>query len=100
VIAIATLLLALPLGLWCRSRLVAHTAYALAYLWCFVYQTLYLLLDSLDPDATAPAFTAGEFPLSYGVVTLLVLAVGFCLVEGGHRWGARRRSGRVAAVPA
>lgn len=92
-IALVTVLLALPLGVLCRHRLVAHTAYAIAYLWAFTFQTLYLLMDSLGGAAGA-AFRPGEFPLSYGVVTLLVLVVGLGLVELGHRLGERRRSRR------
>ncbi len=98
-IAIATVLLALPLGVLCRSRQVALTTYAVAYLWAFTFQTLYLLLDSLARDAGA-AFRPGEFPLSYGLVTLAVLVVGLGLVEAGHRLGTRRRGRRGVSVPA
>ena len=60
-IAVVTVLCAFPLGYFLRSRLAATTTYAVAYLWAFVFQTLYLLLDSLG-DSTNPAFEAGEFP--------------------------------------
>ena len=89
-IAIVTLLLAFPLGFALRSRLAAGVVYAVAYLWAFTFQTLYLLLDSLG-GADAPAFEAGEFPLSYGLVALAVLGVGLGLVQVGHRAGDRRR---------
>ena len=89
-IAIVTLLLAFPLGFALRSRLAAGVTYAVAYLWAFTFQTLYLLLDSLG-GAANPAFEAGEFPLSYGVVALAILAVGLGLVQLGHRVGNRRR---------
>ncbi len=98
-IAIVTLLLAFPLGLALRSRLAAYTAYAVAYLWALVFQTLYLLLDSLGGGAD-PAFAPGEFPWSYGLVTLLVLVGGFGLVAAGHRVGSRRRSRHPALAPA
>ena len=75
-IAIVTVLAALPLGFFVRNRLAAATAYAVAYLWAFTFQTLYLLLDSLG-GGSAPAFEVDEFPLDYGVVTLAVFAVGF-----------------------
>jgi hypothetical protein len=87
-IAVITLLLALPLGYLVRSRLAASTAYAVAYLWAFVFQTLYLLLDSLG-DGAAPAFEPGEFPWQYGVVTALVFGAGFALVNLGHWLKAR-----------
>ena len=54
-VAIITLLLCVPLGWFVRSRLAANTTYAVAYLWAFVFQTLYLTLDG-------SAFSAGEFP--------------------------------------
>ena len=54
-IAVVTVLCAFPLGYFLRSRLAATTTYAVAYLWAFVFQTLYLLLDSLG-DSTNPAF--------------------------------------------
>jgi hypothetical protein len=81
-----------------RSRLAANTTYAVAYLWAFTYQTLYLTLDSLGGTSDAPAFGAGEFPLSYGLVTLGIFGVGFGLVEVGHRFRARRSARRLVAA--
>ena len=91
-IAVVTLLLAFPLGYFVSSRLAASTAYAVAYLWAFVFQTLYLTLDSLG-DGANPAFEAGEFPWQYGVVTLAIFGVGFGLVNLGHWVGQRLVSG-------
>jgi hypothetical protein len=88
-IAVVTVLCAFPLGYFMRSRLAASTMYAVAYLWAFVFQTLYLLLDSLG-DASNPAFETGDFPWQYGVVALLIFVVGFGLVNLGHWRGARR----------
>jgi hypothetical protein len=99
-IAIVTVLSAFTLGYLARTRLVANTAYAVAYLWAFTYQTLYLLLDALGGTSDAPAFEPGEFPLSYGLVALAILGVGFALVEVGHRLRLRRRSRRSELVPA
>lgn len=92
-IALITLLLALPLGYLLASRVTAMTVYAVAYLWTFTFQTLYLLLDMLG-GAAAPAFSPGEFPWSYGLVTLTVLLVGLGLVALGHRLAVSRRRGR------
>jgi len=89
-IAVVTILSAFPLGYFLRSRLAAHTAYAIAYLWAFVFQTLYLLLDMLD-GAKNPAFEAGTFPASYGLVAVAIFAVGFGLVQLGHWLRARRQ---------
>lgn len=94
-IAIVTILLAFPLGFWLRSGLAARTVYAVAYLWAFTYQTLYLMLDAMQPNAENPAFEASGFPLSYGLVTLGIFGVGFALVEGGHRLAQRRTTRRV-----
>ena len=95
-IAIVTVLAAFPLGYLLRSHLAANTAYAVAYLWAFVFQTLYLLLETLGPDASAPAFEAGTFPLSYGVVALGIFVVGFGLVALGRHVAVRR--GRTVPV--
>lgn len=87
-IAIVTILAAFPLGYFVRSRLAAFTAYAIAYLWAFTFQTLYLLIDGVFDD--------GEFPLSYGLVTLGIFAAGFSLVHAGQ-WVRSRRAGAVAS---
>ena len=92
-IALVTLVSAFPLGYFLRNRLAANTAYAIAYLWAFVFQTLYLLLDALG-ESRNPAFEPSEFPLSYGVVTLTIFVVGFGLVQVGHRAGRHRRAHR------
>jgi hypothetical protein len=91
-IAVITLLVAFPAGYFLSSRLAANTTYAIAYLWALVFQTLYLTLDSLSGTSTSPAFTTQEFPLSYGLVTLLIFGVGFGLVAAGHWLRSRRRS--------
>ena len=96
-IAVVTILSAFALGYLMSSRLAANTAYAVAYLWAFTYQTLYLTIDSFSGGAN-PAFTEDEFPLSYGLVTLAIFAVGFGLVEAGHRFSARRRARRTRQV--
>lgn len=98
-IAIFTIVLAFPLGFFLRSRLGARTCYAVAYLWAFTYQTLYLMLEAMTPDVKNPAFEVGDFPLAYGLVTLGIFAVGFAIVEAGHRF-ARRRAARRVPQPA
>lgn len=96
-IVIVVVLCALPLGWFLPGRLAALTAYSVLYLWAFTYQSLYLLTASLDggPDAI---FTAQEFPLAYGGVTLAVLVVGAGLVLAGHRLRARSRGRAVLPV--
>lgn len=95
-IAIVTVLLALPLGFFLGSYLAANLTYAVAYLWAFVFQTLYLLLPSVD-GSTGQAFEAETFPWSYGLATLTIFVIGFGLVALGHRLRLRRRQDRVLA---
>jgi hypothetical protein len=95
-IAVVTLLLAFPIGFFLRSHLAANTAYAIAYLWAFVFQGVYLVLDMLDGGEN-PAFEPDEFPLAYGVVAATVFAVGFGLVALGHRVGRGRQERRQAS---
>ena len=91
-IAVVTVLCAFPLGYFMRSRLAASTTYAIAYLWAFVFQTLYLLLDSLGRlHVTRPSRPATS-RRQYGAVTLLIFVVGFGLVNLGH-WRANAASG-------
>ena len=92
-IAIVTILCAFPLGFFLRSHLAANTAYAIAYLWAFVFQGVYLMLDMLD-GGKDPAFEPDAFPISYGVVTASIFAVGFGLVALGRRVGRGRRERR------
>lgn len=89
-IGIITLLTALPLGFLMGSWLAANLIYAVAYLWAFVFQTLYLLLPSVD-GTSGPTFEAEVFPWSYGLVTLTIFAIGFGLVALGHRMRIRRQ---------
>lgn len=88
-IGILTILLALPLGYLMRSWLAANLTYAIVYLWGFVFQTLYLLLPSID-GTTGQTFEATTFPLDYGLVTATIFGVGFALVALGHRLRGRR----------
>ena len=89
-IAAVAILSAFPLGFFLSNRLAANMTYAVAYLWAFVFQGIYLMLDSLGGGKN-PAFETSEFPLSYGAVTLAIFAVGFGLVQLGHRVGRSRR---------
>lgn len=96
-IAIVTLLVAFPAGYVFASRLAANTTYAVAYLWAFVFQTLYLLLDALSGTASSTAFDTQTFPWAYGLVALLIFGTGFGLVAAGH-WVRSRRNPRMRAA--
>ena len=98
-VAIVTILSAFPLGFFVRSRLAANTAYAVAYLWAFVFQTLYLILDVIN-DSADPAFEPQKFPWAYGVVTGSIFLAGFGLVALGHLVRDRRLARRQQPVGA
>jgi hypothetical protein len=93
-IAVVTILSAFPLGFFVRSRLAANTTYAIAYLWAFVFQSLYLTLDAMNNAGSGGAFEKQEFPHSYGHVTLSIFVAGFGLVAFGRRVGRGRRERR------
>jgi hypothetical protein len=92
-IAVVTILCAFPLGYFLRSHLAANTTYAIAYLWAFVFQTLYLTLDALEGNSKNPAFEPTEVPWEYGLVAALIFGAGFALVA----FGRRVRQGRIAS---
>ena len=97
-IAVVTILSAFALGYFFHTRYQAMTVYAVAYLWAFTYQSMYLTLDAFSGTSDNPAFEPQSFPWAYGVVTLAIFVVGFGLVEAGHRFGTRRRSRRPAEL--
>ena len=90
-IAVITILVAFPAGYYFGSRLAANTTYAIAYLWAFVFQSMYLTLDAFSGTSENPAFEPSEFPWEYGLITALIFGAGFGLVEFGHRVATRRR---------
>jgi hypothetical protein len=89
-IAVVTVLLAFPLGFFLRSHLAANVAYAIAYLWAFSFQNVYLVRMWTAEDASTFPKDADAIPFEYGLVTAAIFAVGFGLVALGHRLGARR----------
>ena len=95
-IAIITVLVALPAGYLLGSHLAANVTYAIAYLWAFSFQNLYLTRMWVGGDSSAFAKDPDTLPISYGLVAAGIFAVGFGLVALGHRLGARRAA-RVAA---
>ena len=99
-IAVVTILSAFALGYCFQTRYKAMTVYAVAYLWAFTYQTMYLTLDAFSGTSDNPAFEPQSFPWAYGVMTLSIFVAGFGLVEAGHRVAARRRARRPQAEPA
>jgi hypothetical protein len=89
-IAIVTVLLAFPLGYLLRSHQAANVAYAIAYLWAFTFQGLYLTRMWVGGDHSAFPKDPDTLPISYGLVAGGIFAVGFGLVALGHRVATRR----------
>jgi len=90
-IAVVTILLAFPFGYLFRSRLAANVTYALAYLWGYTFQTLYLTRMWVGGDNSAFPQPPKEFPIAYGIFSAAIFAVGFGLVALGYRLRNRRR---------
>lgn len=95
-VAIVTVLFALPLGYFCRSATAAYVGYVAVYGWAFSFQGVYLLMMWADEDGSA--FPHEGFPWAYGLVTLAVYVAGFGLVTVGRLLRVRR--GVRSAVPA
>jgi hypothetical protein len=90
-IAIVSLLFAFPAGVFIRSRLAANVTYAIAYLWAFTFQGVYLTREWVGGDASAFPEDPGTLPVAYGLVAAAIFGIGFGLVALGHHLGARRR---------
>lgn len=97
-IAVITVLVAFPCGFFLRSRLAANVAYAGAYLWAFVFQSVYLIRSWVGGDDSAFPKDADALPLSYGLVSVAILAVGLGLVALGRRVGRGRLARRPVAT--
>ena len=97
-IAIVTVLLALPLGYFVRSHLHANVAYAIAYLWAFTYQGLALTREWVGGDTSAFPKDPDTIPIAYGLVSAAIFTVGFGLVALGHKVGAKRHDKRLVTA--
>ncbi|QBF46750.1 hypothetical protein [Janibacter limosus] len=94
-IAVVTILMAFPLGYLMSSYFAANVTYAVAYLWAFTFQAVYLLpMFIADLGEVAPGGDPVNeaFPIGYGVVTLTVFLAGLVLVRLGC-WVRQRRTG-------
>ena len=97
-IAIVTVLFALPLGFFLRNRTSAFVAYIAIFGYSFTFQSVYLLRFSIGGDGDAFPTDPKEMPVGYLVVTAGIYLVGFVLVALGHRLGTRRRTRSTVAV--
>jgi len=93
-IALATALLAFPIGMLVKERLAAYVVYLAIYTQLFVFQTSYLLRQWSGGDHSAFPKDPDNIGVGYLVVTSVIYIVGFLLVTLGHRVGAKRRARR------
>lgn len=96
-IAILTVLLALPLGFLVRDRTVGFLVYGLAMAHLYTFQTGTLVMNWVDGDRSAFSGPDDAGTLPYLAVTTVVYAVGLGLVALGQRLRTRRDSRRSTA---
>lgn len=98
-----TILVALPIGLFVRTRPTALLAYLIADLFVFTFQTLDVLLNWMagnsgiggaqafgpSPDAIPLTYSQSDV-IAYGIVNLVIVLAGMGLVLLGHKIRARR----------
>jgi hypothetical protein len=92
---IVMVLVAFPLGFLVPNRLVAYVAYIAVHAFVFTFQTLTLLVAWVggSEEAFGPYPRANDSDVvAYGVVNLVIYAVGLGLVYAGSRVAARRRA--------
>lgn len=97
---IVLLLAPLPLGLLVRNRTAGFVAYTALHAYVFTFQSVALVVGWVSGDGRSafgpyPAADTGEV-WAYGLVNLVVYAVGLGLLVLGQRVAARRRSARAA----
>jgi uncharacterized membrane protein len=97
-VAILTILVALPLGLLVRNRLAAYLTYAILFAQVFTFQTANLVMEWVKGSTEAfPSDAELSDKLEYLVVTSTIYAVGFGLITLGH-WLRNRRRAQADAV--
>lgn len=101
-IAGVVLLLALPVGYFCRGRAVGYLAFVAVFAHVYAFQTSVLVMEWVNgsDDAFARS-TSGNLlddGLGYFVFTTVVYAVGLVLVRAGQLLRARRLRGQDTAA--
>ena len=93
-IAVVAVLIAFPLGVFCKDRKVAFLAFIALFAHIYTFQTANLVMDWVNGSAEAFPQTEdralGGNTFSYLAVTSVIYAVGFGLVWAGHRLRSRR----------
>jgi fatty acid desaturase len=98
---IVMILVAFPIGFFIKNRLAAYVVYIAVHSYVFTFQSTALIIEWAGGSDSA----FGEFQksstsdtFSYGIVNLVIYAVGLGLVTLGYRLGSRRRARRTQAV--
>ena len=95
------LLLPFPVGFFVRNRLAAFVIYIAAQSFVFTFQTMELLREWVRGSTAAfPAKVTNFDTFSYGIVNLLIFAVGLGLVWLGHRLASKRRNSHTVDLAA
>ena len=97
-IAIVAILIAFPLGYFCKSRTAAFLAYVALFAHVYTFQTANLVMEWVNGSGAAFPQDEGQAlmggTLSYFAVTSIIYAVGFGLVWAGQRLRTRRSQRR------
>ncbi|GAA1700498.1 hypothetical protein GCM10009745_54220 [Kribbella yunnanensis] len=97
-IAILTILVALPLGLLVRNRLAAYLIFAIAFAQIYTFQSINLVMEWVNGSTEAfPRDGKTELlggTLGYLEFTSAIYAVGFGLITLGHWLRNRRRTAK------
>lgn len=97
-IAILTVLVALPLGLLVRNRLAAYLIYAILFAQVFTFQTATLMMEWVRGSTEAFPANPTESSFGYLAFTSAIYAVGFGLITLGHWLRNRRRTSTDAVL--
>ena len=89
---IVTILVALPLGFFVRSRVAAYVAFIAIHSFVFSYQSMELIREWVGGDYSAFPKDPKAGTWNYAVVNLIIYAAGFGLVALGRKLGAKRRN--------
>jgi hypothetical protein len=98
---IVMIVAAFPIGFFVRNRTTAYVTFIAVHGFVFTFQTLMLIVEWVggSKDAFGPYPNADKPEIwSYGVVNLVIFAVGLGLVLLGHRVAARRHHARGVAL--
>ena len=85
------LLAPFPIGFFIRNRMAAYLAYVALHSFVFTFQSTTLLKEWTGGDYSAYVKNPAAVDWSYGLVNLLIFAVGLGLVTFGSWLSARRR---------